>query len=97
VDSHISIRMTFWQSVRWLHNVQWLHNVRWLHNKGLIPLQWRAGDLEALLDPLFSVNTIRTVPANQSISRDGTIKGNYVLRGMEPEAYRLGGGLYELT
>jgi len=76
--------MTFWQSVRQLRN------------KGLIARQWRAGDLEAHLDTMFSVNTIRTVPANQSIGEDGTIKGNYVRRGMPPEAYRLGGGLYEL-
>ena len=32
------------------------------------------------------MNTIRTVAANQSISRDGKQKGDYVMRGMEPKA-----------
>jgi len=36
------------------------------------------------------------VPANQSVSRDGKEKGNYVLRGAQPKAFRLGEGRYEL-
>lgn len=42
------------------------------------------------------MNTIRTVPANQSISADGKEKGNYVLGGRKPAVYRLGDGKYEL-
>jgi len=76
--------MTFWQSVRDLRK------------RGRIPRRWRAADILPHLSRQFSVNTIRTVPANQSISADGREKGNYVLRGAEPQAYRLGDGVYEL-
>jgi hypothetical protein len=76
--------VTFWESVRDLRR------------NGRIPRQWRAADILPHLKRQFSVNTIRTVPANQSISADGKEKGNYVLRGSEPEAYRLGDGMYEL-
>ena len=68
---------------------------RELRKHGRIPRQWRVGDIQPHLSQ-FSLNTIRTVPANQSISRDGKEKGNYVLRGTKPEAFRLGDGLYEL-
>ena len=76
--------MTFWESVRDLRS------------KGRIPRQWRGADILPHLKRQFSVNTIRTVPANQSMSRDGKDKGNYVLRGAEPKAFRLDDGLYEL-
>ena len=76
--------MTFWESVRDLCR------------KGRIPRRWRAADIRPRLNRQFSANTIRTVPANQSISRDGKEKGNYVLRGAEPMAFRLGDGLFEL-
>lgn len=76
--------MTFWESVRDLRN------------HGCIPRQWCVADILPYLKGHFSPNTIRTVPANQSISMDGKEKGNYVLRGAEPKAFRLGHGLYEL-
>jgi hypothetical protein len=76
--------VTFWESIRDLRK----------HRR--IPHQWRIGDIKPHLKSQFRPNTIRTVPANQSISRDGKEKGNYVLRGTKPEAFRLGDGLYEL-
>ena len=76
--------MTFWESVRDLRR------------HGRIPHQWCVADILPHLKRRFSVNTIQTVPANQSISVDGKEKGNYVLRGTKPEAYRLGEGMYEL-
>ena len=76
--------MTFWQAIRSLRK------------RGLIPRQWRVADIRPHLENYFSINTIRTVPANQSISADGKVKGNYVLHGEEPQAFRLGDGLYEL-
>ena len=76
--------MTFWESVLDLRR------------HGRIPRQWRVADIRLHLVGRFSPNTIRTVPANQSISRDRKVKGNYVLRGTPPEAFRLGDGLYEL-
>jgi hypothetical protein len=76
--------VTFWESVRHLRR------------HGRIPRQWSVADLLPHLKGQFSVKTIRTVPANQSVSEDGKEKGNYVLRGMNPQAYRLGNGRYEL-
>jgi hypothetical protein len=75
---------TFWEAVRDLRK------------RGRIPRQWRVADIMSELKAQFSVNYIRTAPANQSISIDGKEKGNYVLKGAKPEAYRLGDGLYEL-
>ena len=76
--------MTFWESVRDLRR------------HGRIPRQWRVADILPHLKRRFSPNTVRTVPSNQSVSRDGKEKGNYVLRGIQPEAFRLGDGKYEL-
>jgi len=78
------VSVTFWESVRDLRR------------HGRIPRQWRVADIMPQLKGRFSVNSIRTVPANQSISADGKEKGNYVLKGAKPEAYRLGDGMYEL-
>jgi len=76
--------VTFWESVCDLRK------------RGCIPYQWCVADILPHLKRRYRLNTIRTVPANQSISRDGKEKGNYVLRGTQPKAFRLGGGLYEL-
>jgi len=76
--------VTFWESIRDLRK------------EGRIPRRWCVADILPHLRGQFSVNTIRTVPANQSISVDGKEKGNYVLKGAKPEAYRLGDGIYEL-
>jgi hypothetical protein len=76
--------VTFWESI---------YNLR-EHRR--IPRQWCVADIFPHLKRQFRLNTIRTVPANQSISRDGKEKGNYVLRGMKEKAFRLGDGLYEL-
>ena len=76
--------MTFWESV---------HDLR---KHGRIPRQWCVADIMPHLKGRFSPNTVQTVPANQSLSGDGKEKGNYVLRGAQPKAIRLGDGLYEL-
>ena len=76
--------MTFWESVRDLRK------------HGRIPRRWCVADILPHLKGRFSVNTIRTVPANQSISADGKGKGDYVLKGAKAEAHRLGDGMYEL-
>jgi hypothetical protein len=76
--------VTFWESIYDLRK----------HRR--IPRQWCVGDIQPHLKSQFRANTIRTVPANQSISREGKTKGNYVLKGTKPKAFRLGDGLYEL-
>jgi hypothetical protein len=79
---HASV--TFWESVYELRK------------SGRIPRQWCVADILPHLKSSFSLNTVRTVPANQSLSRDGKEKGNYILRGGQPKAFRLGNGCYEL-
>jgi hypothetical protein len=77
--------MTFWESIRHLRR------------KGLISRQWRVSDIRPHLKGQFAMKSIETIPANQSISRDGKVKGDYVLRrNRPPMAFRLGNGLYEL-
>lgn len=76
--------MTFWEAI---------YDLR---QRKLIPREWSASDILAHLHHDFSLNTIRTVPANQSISKDGNVEGDYVKKGREPKAFRLGNGLYEL-
>jgi hypothetical protein len=61
-----------------------------------IPLQWRRSHIEPYLREKYEPTTILTVPSNQSISKDGVNKGNYVKRGMEAKAYRIDRGLFQL-
>ena len=69
-----------------------------LRKRNLIPKQWSRGDIRPHLHDRFKQNTINTVPSNASISRDGSIKGDYVKkRGLvAAKAYRAGCGLFEL-
>ena len=76
--------MTFWEAI---------YNLR---QRGLIPRQWCRSDIRPHLRRSFAPNTITTVPSNESISRDGKVKGDYVKRGRQAKAFRLGDGLYEL-
>jgi hypothetical protein len=65
--------------------------------KKRIPRQWRYADIRPHLQERFALSSIRTIPSNQSISKNGKVKGDYVLRrGREAQAFRLGDGLYEL-
>lgn len=78
--------MTFWTDV---------YNLR----KGnLIPKQWKRSDIrEYLLTKGYPLTTIGSLPSNQSISRDGSIRGDYIKKGSEkPKAWRIGSGKYEL-
>ena len=64
---------------------------------GVIPREWRRADISVYLrDRGYSDNSISTIPANNSITKDRRIMGNYVKRGMTPRYYRLGDGLYQL-
>ena len=72
-------------------------NVRELRKRGMLPRKWRVSDLRPFLEDIYSPNTIKTVPANSSISADGGKAGDYVKRGRKPEAVRLGSGLYQLV
>jgi hypothetical protein len=67
-----------------------------LRRQELIPRQWRREHIIPYLEGKYRPNTIWTVPSNQSVSKDGRIRGNYVQRGMAPKAYRIAPGLFEL-
>ena len=65
-----------------------------LRTECAIPRIWTRAHLKERLD--YAPNTIRTVPSNMSISREGTGIGDSVLKGSEPRAWRLGGGSFRL-
>ena len=83
------------RSVAESHRTFW-ESVAELRGHGLIARRWKAAELIPFLNDRFSINTIRTVPANASISPDGSERGDYVKKGAEAKAYRHGRGVYEL-
>ena len=70
--------------------------VIYLRRYGKIPKLWSAEDLYTHLDGVFARGTIKTLPLNQSVSRDGAVKGYYVKRGRPAMVYRLPGSYFEL-
>jgi hypothetical protein len=76
--------MTFWETIRDLRK------------RSSISRQWSITDIRPLLAARFSPNSIATIPPNQSISRDGKVKGDYVKKGRPPMAFRVGKARYEL-
>jgi len=76
--------MTFW------------NDIYELRKQNLIPQQWRRKHIMPYLKHKYKDSTIWTVPSNQSVSKDRNVQGNYVQRGMEPKAYRIAPGLFEL-
>lgn len=76
--------MTFW------------NDIYELRRQNLIPRQWRRKHIMPFLKGKYEDSTIWTVPSNQSVSKDRKVQGNYVQRGMEPKAYRIAPGLFEL-
>lgn len=76
--------MTFW------------NDIYELRKQNLIPRQWRRKHILPYLKHKYKGSTIWTVPSNQSVSKDRSVQGNYVQRGMEPKAYRIAPGLFEL-
>lgn len=86
--SHVKVingrRMTFWESVYELRKNR------------LIPYEWTRTDLRPHLLGKFAAGSISTIPSNASMTRDGKEKGDYVRRGREPEAWRVGDGKFQL-
>ena len=79
---------TFWECV---------YDAR--HN-GLIPRVWRTSELIEVLTPpagRFSPNTASVLPYNGSVSREGNGIGDFVRRGGEPKAWRVGRGKFQLV
>lgn len=68
--------------------------------EGLIPRVWRTMDLIDVLTPpdgRFSPNTVSVLPYNGSVSREGNGIGDFVKRGVEPKAWRVGRGKFQLV
>lgn len=66
---------------------------------GLLRRVWRTRDLIDVLTPpagRFSPNTVSVLPYNGSISGEGDGMGDYVKRGVEPKAWRVGRGRFRL-
>ena len=68
-----------------------------LRKQDSIPRVWTRTDLLPYLQGPYAEKTIKTVPSNQSIERDGTQPGNYVKRGLEPKAWRIARGEFQLV
>ena len=78
---------TFWECI---------HDAR---SGGQIPRVWRTRELIDVLTPpagRFSPNTVSVLPYNGSISREGNGIGDFIKRGIEPKAWRVGRGKFEL-
>jgi hypothetical protein len=68
-----------------------------LRKANAIPRRWTRKDIRPyLLLAGFKENTINSVPANQSVSTDRTIQGDYVKRGQPAKAFRIDRGVFEL-
>ena len=65
-----------------------------LRAENAIPRVWKREHLMERLS--YAPSTIRTVPSNWSIAREGTGIGDSVMRGREPKAWRVGVGTFEL-
>ena len=72
---------TFWQSV---------YELREKHR---IPQVWKRAHLRPYLEKpngRFAPNAITVIPSNQSMTDDGKTRGDYVKKGQEPMAWRVG-------
>ena len=76
---------TFWEHV---------YNLR---ERGQITRTWKPGDLARHLEDTFAANNISVNPYNSSISIEGDKIGDYVKKGGQPKAWRVGRGQFQLT
>ncbi len=67
-----------------------------LRAQGLIPRVWTRAHLRPHLQGQYKRDTITTVPSNASMSRDGKQVGDYIKRGRQPKAWRVGRGEFRL-
>ena len=78
-------RLNFWESVYELRENR------------KIPCTWTRADLKPHLLGKFALNSINSIPSNESMTRDGKEKGDSVRRGQSAKAYRVGGGKFQLV
>lgn len=75
---------TFWETI---------HQLR---KDGKIPRIWTRADIRPHLKGRYERSTIDTVPSNQSMTRDGSVMGDYVKKGLAAMAWRVARGRFEL-
>ena len=68
-----------------------------LRKQGLIPRVWTRDSLRPHLQGKFLPNSITTIPSNGSMTRDGKRIGNYIKRGQDARAWRVGPGEFRLV
>ena len=77
--------MGFWEDVYRLRQV------------GLIPRVWTRSHIQESLSEKYAKDTIRAAPNYASLTREGAvIAGDYIEKGIEPRAWRLGIGAFSL-
>ena len=67
-----------------------------LRERGLIPPVWTRADIRPHLRGAYMPNSISTIPSNASMTQDGKEIGNYVKRGQDAQAWRIGRGKFRL-
>ncbi|MYC05602.1 MAG: DUF2442 domain-containing protein [Chloroflexi bacterium] len=70
-----------------------------LRKKDLIPLVWKREHIRPYMERpngQFAPNAVTTIPSNQSMSKDGSEKGDYVKKGRAAKAWRIGKGEFKL-
>lgn len=68
-----------------------------LRQSGLIPRVWNRAHIRKALSDKYSANSYNIIPSNASLTREGAvIAGDYMIKGVEPWAWRLGIGAFSL-
>ena len=68
-----------------------------LRAQGLIPPVWQTADIRPHLLGPYTPNSISAIPSNASMARDGKAIGDYVKRGRDAQAWRVGPGEFRLV
>ena len=68
-----------------------------LREQGMVPKVWTRACLRPHLQGKYMPNSISTIPSNGSMTRDGKEMGNYVKRGQDAKAWRVGTGEFQLV
>lgn len=70
-----------------------------LRKENKIPRIWKRAHIRPYMERpngRFAPNSITTIPSNRSMTRDGKKQGDYVKKGQDPKAWRVGPGEFEL-
>ena len=72
-------------------------NIYALREQNLIPRVWTRADIKPHLLGAYMPNTIMSFPSNASMTRDGKAIGDYIKRGSDVQAWRVGHGKFQLV